>query len=198
MTTDSSALVDDEPYDPPPPRRRRRSYAQRLAQARADFAPYLRRKVKPRRPAHRGAEARSDEFGGLKTYAGGSGPSPAEAESGDSPPAPSSTSSPPRLHLDRRSSAILERLAAAPADLLLTRADLAAWLGVSATSIKRWDRVGAGPPRVRVGMRRVRYRRDAVIRWLDERTEHAAADPGDHDHAPPAGRAVGARPGADA
>jgi predicted DNA-binding transcriptional regulator AlpA len=48
----------------------------------------------------------------------------------------------------------------------LTRAQLAAELGCSERSIVRWEKAGVGPPRTILGLRRILYRREAVLEWL--------------------------------
>lgn len=47
---------------------------------------------------------------------------------------------------------------------LLTEQDVAGVLGVSLSTLRRWQREGTGPPCVEIG-RQVRYRRAAVERW---------------------------------
>jgi excisionase family DNA binding protein len=49
----------------------------------------------------------------------------------------------------------------------LTRAELAAHLGVSEKTIARWDT--AGMPSERWGRRLLRYRLDRVERWLERK-----------------------------
>lgn len=73
------------------------------------------------------------------------------------------------LHLDRRAADLAERVASRPGDHLLTMSELAAWLGVSEVTVKRWHHSGIGPRATRVGLRAVRFRKDDVVRWLDER-----------------------------
>lgn len=52
---------------------------------------------------------------------------------------------------------------------LMTETELEAKLGVDIRTIQRWRLTGEGPPYVKVG-RGVRYRPEAVERWLDENT----------------------------
>jgi predicted DNA-binding transcriptional regulator AlpA len=47
---------------------------------------------------------------------------------------------------------------------LLTEQDVARVLEVSMSTLRRWQREGAGPPCLEIG-RQVRYRRAAVERW---------------------------------
>lgn len=80
------------------------------------------------------------------------------------------------LHLDRRADRLIVYGAAAgaPDDLLETIA-VAAWFGVS----KQWLEIGRhrgyGPPFLRLSGR-IRYRRSAVIAWLDERSHHRTSE----------------------
>jgi hypothetical protein len=76
---------------------------------------------------------------------------------------------PMRHHLDRRAAELAEDGAGEPDDLLSTGA-VAAWLGVS----PQWLEIGRGknygPAFVKLSVRRVRYRRSDVLRWLADRT----------------------------
>jgi hypothetical protein len=47
----------------------------------------------------------------------------------------------------------------------LTKKDLAAELRRNPRTLDRWDALGLGPPRTRVG-RQVFYRRESVQKWL--------------------------------
>jgi phage terminase Nu1 subunit (DNA packaging protein) len=47
----------------------------------------------------------------------------------------------------------------------LTKEELASELGPKMRTLDRWDALGIGPPRTRVG-RKVLYRRASVQRWL--------------------------------
>jgi predicted DNA-binding transcriptional regulator AlpA len=47
----------------------------------------------------------------------------------------------------------------------LTTEELATELGRNKRTLDRWDALGAGPPRTRVG-RKVLYRRSSVQKWL--------------------------------
>ena len=55
-------------------------------------------------------------------------------------------------------------------DDLLSTAELAAWLGVSVQFLQTGRSHGYGPRFVKIGRRRVRYRRGDVLDWLNERT----------------------------
>lgn len=49
-------------------------------------------------------------------------------------------------------------------------AELASELGVCVRTLDRWDTLGEGPPRCKVG-RRVLYRRSSVAAWLASREQ---------------------------
>jgi len=53
-------------------------------------------------------------------------------------------------------------------DELLTETEAARVLKVSPRTLRRWRAVGEGPPWTRLGPRQVRYRRAALLRWLEE------------------------------
>ncbi len=55
----------------------------------------------------------------------------------------------------------------------LTRAEVAAEIGVSADTLARWETRRIGPPCVRIG-RKVLYRADAFRDWLVSRERGAA------------------------
>jgi len=59
-------------------------------------------------------------------------------------------------------------------DNLLSPAELADYLNVPIATVYRWRSRGDGPPGIRVG-RHVRYRREAIERWLDERSSPDSA-----------------------
>ena len=54
-----------------------------------------------------------------------------------------------------------------PFDELLSTPAAAALLGLSPRTLEGWRRTGEGPAFVRLGRRRVAYRRSALDRWLD-------------------------------
>jgi hypothetical protein len=58
----------------------------------------------------------------------------------------------------------------------LTKQELATELDRETRTLDRWDALGIGPPRTRVG-RKVLYRRASVRRWLaaQERDAHATS-----------------------
>jgi excisionase family DNA binding protein len=62
-------------------------------------------------------------------------------------------------------------------DVFLTDPQLAALLHVDDRTTLRWRNNGSGPPFVRVGPRRILYRRSDVDAWLAARTfPHRAAE----------------------
>lgn len=52
----------------------------------------------------------------------------------------------------------------------LTRAELAADLNVCTRTIERWDRLGEGPPKTKIG-NRILYRREGAAKWLRSREQ---------------------------
>ncbi|HMQ92847.1 MAG TPA: helix-turn-helix domain-containing protein [Amaricoccus sp.] len=56
----------------------------------------------------------------------------------------------------------------------LTRAELAAELGMAADTLRRWATKRIGPPHVRMGQR-VLYRKDAVREWRRDHPAFTAA-----------------------
>ena len=62
----------------------------------------------------------------------------------------------------------------------LTREQLAAELQRNARTLDRWEALGIGPPRTRVG-RRVLYRRASVQRWLLAQERDARGCKNSHD-----------------
>jgi predicted DNA-binding transcriptional regulator AlpA len=65
----------------------------------------------------------------------------------------------------------------AATDEFLTDEQLAALIHVDGRTTLRWRNAGGGPPFVRVGPRRILYRRSDVEAWLDARTfPHRAAE----------------------
>ncbi len=59
-----------------------------------------------------------------------------------------------------------------PGDLLTTE-QAASLLQLSPRTLRRWRSEGKGPPYVRLGSRRVRYRRQAIEAWLREHETEA-------------------------
>jgi excisionase family DNA binding protein len=56
---------------------------------------------------------------------------------------------------------------------VLTAAQAAAYLQVPIETLRRWRSLGTGPRHAKVG-RHVRYRQEALDRWLEEREREAA------------------------
>ena len=54
-------------------------------------------------------------------------------------------------------------------DPILSKAAVANWLGVSASSVDRWTKAGTFPPRVRLGPARVGWATSTVQAWLAAR-----------------------------
>ena len=122
-----------------------------------DFAEFIVRPVR-----------RSREYASERTSASSkSTGSAAETDAGEDGPAPAPPR--PRLHLDRRAGDVAARVAELRGDALLSPAELAAYLGVALGTLKRWRRAGYGPPSARVGLRAVRFRKDSVCAWLEQR-----------------------------
>ena len=75
-----------------------------------------------------------------------------------------------RHHLDRRAAKIAaEMQSAADGDQLLTTKQLAALLAVSEQLVEIWRHKGEGPEWVALGPRCIRYKRSAVVAWLNTR-----------------------------
>lgn len=60
---------------------------------------------------------------------------------------------------------------------LLTRAELAAFTGISQATFARWAMTGEGPVMTKLG-RAARYRKAAVLAWLDRGDAAAGSTPG--------------------
>ncbi len=61
--------------------------------------------------------------------------------------------------------------------------ELAVELGLNERTLDRWDVLGTGPPRTRVG-RKVFYRRESVRKWLTGREQARANTAGVCNHGP--------------
>ena len=57
-----------------------------------------------------------------------------------------------------------------------TKKQLATELGREVRTLDRWDTLGMGPPRTRVG-RKVLYRRTSILKWLEAQERHQVNDP---------------------
>jgi len=80
---------------------------------------------------------------------------------------------PQRHRLDRRAGEIA-KAGEGDGDDLLTTPEVAKWLGVSRQWVEIGRGKGRGPPFVRLAPTRVRYKRSAVLAWLEAR--QTAAD----------------------
>jgi hypothetical protein len=58
---------------------------------------------------------------------------------------------------------------------LLTQAAAAKLLGVSLRHLQRLDELGEGPPRTRLGERRIAYLKQGLFAWVQQRTTTATA-----------------------
>jgi hypothetical protein len=77
-----------------------------------------------------------------------------------------------RKHLDRRAGRLLaDPVSAGDADEMLTTKQLASWLSCSPQSLEIYRSRGDGPPFTKITTRYIRYRREAVRKWLRQR-EH--------------------------
>jgi predicted DNA-binding transcriptional regulator AlpA len=80
-------------------------------------------------------------------------------------------------HLDRRSGQLQQQVATAlDQEKLLSTRELAPLLGVSTQWLEIGRHEGYGPAFVRIGSRRIRYRRDDVLSWLETRTHRSTAE----------------------
>ena len=84
---------------------------------------------------------------------------------------------PKRFHLDRRADAIADKGAGADDDLLSTN-DLAEWFNLSHQWFEIGRHKGYGPKFVKLGPKRVRYRRADVLEWLRARTHQSTSEYG--------------------
>jgi predicted DNA-binding transcriptional regulator AlpA len=57
---------------------------------------------------------------------------------------------------------------------LLTEAEVARWLRVSVSSLKRLRLSGEGPPSINVSKRAIRYKRADVEEWLRQRAQEGS------------------------
>jgi len=55
-------------------------------------------------------------------------------------------------------------------DHILNKDEMAALARVSVRTLERWESVGEGPPRVRLGRRRIGYWKSDVLAWLRNKT----------------------------
>ena len=83
---------------------------------------------------------------------------------------------PSRHHLDRRAAHLMDQGSNGQPDDLLSTVELAGWLGVSNQWLEIGRSRGYGPKFVRIGPRRVRYRRSDVLEWLAARSYQSTAE----------------------
>jgi predicted site-specific integrase-resolvase len=55
--------------------------------------------------------------------------------------------------------------------LILTPGQVAALVGVTPETLRRWAKKGLGPPRIKGEGGRARYRSDELEKWLDAHTD---------------------------
>jgi predicted DNA-binding transcriptional regulator AlpA len=84
-------------------------------------------------------------------------------------------STPKKFHIDKRADAIAATATGNDDDLLSTE-QMSAWFGVSSQWLEIRRHRGDGPPFERLGPRCVRYRRDKVKAWLDQRTHRSTEE----------------------
>lgn len=51
----------------------------------------------------------------------------------------------------------------------LTQSEVARQLNVTEKTLRSWRAMGEGPAVTRIGRRKIRFKRDTVRRWLEER-----------------------------
>lgn len=82
---------------------------------------------------------------------------------------------PQYLHLDRRAHQIIALSEGRPADELLSDQQVADLFGVGPQWPAQARIGGYGPPFIRLGPKRIRYRRDQINAWLLERSATSTA-----------------------
>ena len=87
-------------------------------------------------------------------------------------------------HLDKRAAELAAAGTGSSDDLLTTKA-VAEWLGVSCQFLEIARSRGHGPRFLRVSPSRIRYRRDDVLRWLEERAHRSTAEYADDGDSSP-------------
>jgi predicted DNA-binding transcriptional regulator AlpA len=81
---------------------------------------------------------------------------------------PTDAPKPRRFHLDKRAHSLAEQGPGGGDDLLDSK-QLADWIGTSTQWLELGRKKNYGPRFLRLGPRAIRYRRDDVWRWLNER-----------------------------
>lgn len=74
-------------------------------------------------------------------------------------------------------------------EILLNPAQLGDWLGVTRRTVDKWRATGVGPRALRVGPRKVVYRKSDILAWLDASVVPSPAADGCLDGSQPKGRA---------
>jgi predicted DNA-binding transcriptional regulator AlpA len=98
-----------------------------------------------------------------------------------------------RLLLDRFAGTIASEAATKGSpDELLSDRELAAELRLSQQTLQLWRMRGIGPAFVKLSPKCVRYRRSAVVAWLESRAANSTAD---HPHVAGPGRPAKKREG---
>ena len=72
-------------------------------------------------------------------------------------------------HLDKRAGTLIKAAAGADPEQLLSTDELARWIGCSRQWCESARHFGHGPTFLRLGPRRIRYRRRDVCEWLKGR-----------------------------
>lgn len=85
------------------------------------------------------------------------------------------SSKPVRHHIDLRAAELVAQPAANPDDLL-SPGQVAAWLEVSPQFLEVARHKGYGPKYIRLSPRRIRYRRQHVLDWLNQRAYVRTSD----------------------
>jgi len=76
------------------------------------------------------------------------------------------------MHIDRRAARLLaDHVSEGPDDEMLTTEQVAEWLGVSTQFLELQRGRDTGPRYTRVSPRNIKYRRDAVRKWLRAREQ---------------------------
>jgi hypothetical protein len=93
------------------------------------------------------------------------------------------------MHIDKRAGRILaDPMSDGPADELLTTEQVAKWLDVSIQFLEIARNRGTGPRFIRIGPKKIMYRRDAVRAWLKKReyqcTKEYTKPPSDDERRP--------------
>ena len=60
----------------------------------------------------------------------------------------------------------------------LLHADAARLLALTPRALEAWRTRGGGPPFVHISSRAVRYRRNELVAWVDQRIRRSTSDPG--------------------